>query len=223
MVRHFRCPRGKLALLMRRPSHRAGRGDLRVVAGQGGFANQSNITCRGRGGLAFLCPLDHGRAAVLNRRTESAGRNHVPHLKGDHLIINGVTFRTDLQAIDWPALKSDLAADRFDNGRSADALRRSFEASPLVAIAWSGGRVVGTARALTDGVCNAYIVDVWTHSAFRRRGIGREMMSLLTGRLRGQHVALFTSDAAAFYAAIDFRPEEGGLSRVIGRWLEHDA
>jgi len=32
-----------------------------------------------------------------------------------------------LEAIDWPGLKADLSADRFDNGRTAEALMRSFE------------------------------------------------------------------------------------------------
>ena len=138
-------------------------------------------------------------------------------------MIEDVTFRDDLDGVDWAALKSDLAADRFDNGRSAEGLRRSFEASPLVAIAWHGRRVVGTARALTDGVCNAYVVDVWTRSDLRRRGIGRELMRMLTARLGGQHVALFSSDATAFYAALQFGPEAGGLSKVVGRWLQRDA
>jgi hypothetical protein len=41
-----------------------------------------------------------------------------------------------------------LAADAFDNGRSAHALRRSFAQSQHVAIARDGNRVVATARLL---------------------------------------------------------------------------
>ena len=138
-------------------------------------------------------------------------------------MIDKVQFREDLHGIDWAALKSELAADAFDNGRSPEALRKSFEASPLVAIAWYDGRVVGTARALTDGVCNAYVVDVWTRSDLRRRGIARELMRMLTARLNGQHVALFTSDAVAFYRSLRFEPEAGGLSKVVGQWLRGEA
>jgi GNAT superfamily N-acetyltransferase len=133
-----------------------------------------------------------------------------------------VQFRDDLTGIDWAALKHDLAADAFDNGRSPEALRRSFEASALVAIAWQDGRVVGTARALTDGVCNACIIDVWTRADLRRRGIARRMMQKLMARLKGQHVALFSSDAEAFYRELEFKNEAGGLSKVVGRWLEQD-
>ena len=127
-----------------------------------------------------------------------------------------------LEGIDWAQVKADLAADDFDNGRSPDALRRSFERSQAVAIARDGGRVVGTARALSDGVCNAYVVDVWTHSGYRRRGIATEMVRRLVEALPGQHVGLQTDDAQALYRSLGFRPQPEFLSLVSGRWLDND-
>ena len=76
-----------------------------------------------------------------------------------------------LEGIDWVQAKADLAADDFDNGRTSDALHRSFQQSQHVAVARDGDRVVGMARLLSDGVCNAYLLDVWTASAYRRQGI----------------------------------------------------
>src|SRR5262249_35789296 len=75
----------------------------------------------------------------------------------------GVAIRIDdsLDGIDWGQVKAELAADDFDNGRTPDALRLSFERSQHVAIARDGDRVVGTARLLSDGVCNAFLIDVW--------------------------------------------------------------
>ena len=67
-----------------------------------------------------------------------------------------------LEGIDWEQARSDLAADRFDNGRSAEALRLSFERSQHVAFARDDDRIVVMARLLSDGVCNAYLVDLWT-------------------------------------------------------------
>jgi ribosomal protein S18 acetylase RimI-like enzyme len=61
--------------------------------------------------------------------------------------------------------------------------------------------VVGMARLLSDvsdGVCNAYLLDVWTMSAYRRRGIGTAMVRQLMSRVPGQHVGLQTDDAEAF-------------------------
>src|SRR5438093_13076328 len=110
---------------------------------------------------------------------------------------SSVPVRIDslLEGIDWALAKADLAADDFDNGRTPDALRRSFAQSQHVAIARDGDRVVGMARLLSDGVCNAYLLDVWTHSAYRRRGIASAMVRALADAVPGQHIGLQTDDA----------------------------
>jgi ribosomal protein S18 acetylase RimI-like enzyme len=135
-----------------------------------------------------------------------------------------VTIRVDgsLDGIDWDQVKADLNADDFDNGRAPAALRRSFENAQHVAIARDGDRVVGTARLLSDGVCNAYVVDVWTHSAYRRRGIATEMMRRLIAAAPGQHVGLQTDDAQALYRSLGFRPQPDFLSLVSGEWLDNE-
>ena len=129
----------------------------------------------------------------------------------------------DLAGIDWTAAKADLTADAFDNGRSPAALQRSFEQSQYAAVARDGDRVVGMARLLSDGVCNAYLVDVWTLSAYRNRGIASEMVRQLAARVPGQHIGLQTDDAQGFYAKLGFRPQPEFLSLVVGAWLDNDA
>lgn len=132
-------------------------------------------------------------------------------------------LQEDLGGVRWIDLKRDLQADNFDNGRSADELRRSFEASYAVCFAVLDDRVMGTARVLSDGVCNAYLVDVWTKSGFRRQGVGTAMVASLLARLPGQHVGLFTTDHTSFYESLGFRLEPAGLSVVVGTWLNRAA
>src|SRR5688572_22069672 len=138
-----------------------------------------------------------------------------------------VRIGSSLEGIDWTAAKADLAADDFDNGRSPDALRLSFERSQHVAIARDGDsdgdRVVGLARLLSDGVCNAYVVDVWTASSHRRQGIASRMMRRLIDAVPGQHVGLQTDDAQALYESLGFRPQPEFWSLVSGTWLGNDA
>ena len=128
-----------------------------------------------------------------------------------------------LEGIDWKQAKADLAADRFDNGRSADALRLSFEQSQHVAFARDGGRVVGMARLLSDGVCNAYLVDLWTASPYRRRGIATALIRRLLDEVPGQHVGLQTDDAQKLYESVGFRAQPEFWSLVVGSWLDNDA
>ena len=125
--------------------------------------------------------------------------------------------------VDWVAAKAALAADDFDNGRSAEALRRSFVSSQHVVFAWLGEELVGMARMLSDGVCNAYVVDVWTRSTARRRGVGSAMMRRLAEAVPGQHIGLQTDDRQDFYASLGYRPQPEFLSQVVGRWLDNDA
>ena len=134
-----------------------------------------------------------------------------------------MNYRDDVQNIDWAALKVLLVEDHFDNGRSPEQLQRSFENSRHVVIVHHNGQVIGTARVLSDGVCNAYVVDVWTHSPHRRQGIAREMMRRLLAKLPGQHVALFTTDAVDYYAKLGFAEEHTGMSQVVGTWLKADS
>lgn len=129
----------------------------------------------------------------------------------------------DIAAVDWPAAKSLLAADDFDNGRSPTALRTSFENSAHVAFAWAPDGLVGMARLLSDGVCNAYLVDVWTRSSMRRRGIAAAMVDRLRHHVPGQHMGLQTDDAAAFYSALGFRVQPEFMSLVVGKWLDNPA
>ncbi len=116
-------------------------------------------------------------------------------------------------------MKAALAADDFDNGRTPEQLRESFVNSHAAVVAYDGGRIVGTARVLSDGVCNAYVVDVWTLSSHRRRGVARAMMSVLESRLGGQHVYLFSDDAVGFYKKLGYAEQPTGLSKVVGEWL----
>ena len=134
-----------------------------------------------------------------------------------------ITFDTSTDGIDWDEAKADLAADDFDNGRSPAALRRSFESSQHVAFARDGSRVVGMARMLSDGVCNAYLLDVWTNSAYRRQGIASTLLRMLAERVPGQHIGLQTDHGQDFYRSLGYQPQPEFWSIVAGRWLDNDA
>jgi ribosomal protein S18 acetylase RimI-like enzyme len=138
---------------------------------------------------------------------------------------SGMAVHVDesLDGIDGAQAKADLATDDFDNGRSPQALQASFERSQHVAIARDGDRVVGMARLLSDGVCNAYLLDVWTMSAYRRQGIGTAMVRQLMSRVPGQHIGLQTDDAEAFYASLGYRHQPVFMSAVVGEWLANEA
>lgn len=132
-------------------------------------------------------------------------------------------YRDHARGIDWTALKTTLVADHFDHGRTSEQMRRSFQKSQAVSLALLEGMIVGTARALSDGVSNAYVVDVWTLSRLRRQGIARAMIARLLKRLPGQHVYLHADeDVIEFYQRIGFVEPRFEMSSLVGRWLVHE-
>jgi ribosomal protein S18 acetylase RimI-like enzyme len=80
--------------------------------------------------------------------------------------------------------------------------------------------VVGMARLLSDGVCNAYLLDVWTAAAYRRKGIASAMVRMLMEQVPGQHVGLQTDDAHGLYTSLGFHPQPEFMSTVVGVWLD---
>lgn len=130
-----------------------------------------------------------------------------------------IVFSSELAGVDWAALKQALVADDFDNLRTPDQYRRSHENSHAVVFGRCDGQFVANGRILSDGVCNAYLVDIWTATPFRRRGIGREVVNRLLATVPGQHVGLFTDEAEDFYQTLGFTPQAGGMSKVVGSWL----
>jgi GNAT superfamily N-acetyltransferase/nitroimidazol reductase NimA-like FMN-containing flavoprotein (pyridoxamine 5'-phosphate oxidase superfamily) len=83
------------------------------------------------------------------------------------------------------------------------------------ATAWVGaaddeGRLVATARAVSDGAKYALVFDVMVHPDWRGRQLGEAVLRLLLDHPRVRHarrVWLGTRDAQTFYARLGFREE----------------
>lgn len=59
-------------------------------------------------------------------------------------------------------------------------IRNSF----AISAAFEGDRFIGSMRALSDGVSDAYLLDLVVHRDFRRRGIGRTILVNLAAAMR---------------------------------------
>ena len=140
-------------------------------------------------------------------------------------------FEKHLSNVDWAELRKHLIDDNFHNGRTVEQLRLSFENSAHCVMAYASGKngssdrnvkseCIGTARALSDGIGNAYVVDVWTHSRLRRQGVGKQLMLMLLEEMPGQHVYLKTDDSLEFYTDLGFKPQPEGLFKIVGDYLK---
>jgi ribosomal protein S18 acetylase RimI-like enzyme len=102
--------------------------------------------------------------------------------------------------------------------RTADRerLAQLVHGSLYVISAWAGDRLVGFARAISDGAANAYISTVAVLPEYQKRGIGRKLIQrLLEGRDHLQFVLHANDSAYPFYLHLDmgFEPFDNILVR----------
>ena len=122
-----------------------------------------------------------------------------------------VTFSRD--GVDWDVL-ADIYARAPLADRPASEIKRAFANSYLCAFAWVDGQLVGAARATSDGVYYATILDVAVDPGFQGGGIGRKMMTELLRRLPVQKVYLTTVPGKeGFYEKLGFLPQTNAMGR----------
>lgn len=116
-----------------------------------------------------------------------------------------VTYR-DSDAIDFTQL-ARLFDDAGWSARTVDQARFTalIKGSRFVVSAWDGDALVGFARAISDGVKNAYVTDVVVRADHRRQGIGAELVRrLLADRDDIKFVLRADPELHRWYAALGF-------------------
>ncbi|MEK6222799.1 MAG: GNAT family N-acetyltransferase [Chloroflexota bacterium] len=108
-----------------------------------------------------------------------------------------------------------LINEDFHNGRAKEQLKTSFENSFAACVVMDNQEMIGTDRVLSDGVYNAYLMDVWTLTAYLKQGIATKILELLQKKLPGQQVYLFTDEKVSFYKKFGFVECPAGLEN----WL----
>jgi GNAT superfamily N-acetyltransferase len=111
-----------------------------------------------------------------------------------------------LDGVTGGTLKQFYIDSDFDNGRTAEEHERSFRNS-VVRLAFDDDRLIGAARAITDGVYTAAVFDVCVLPSHRGRGIGRQLMRSLINGLQNQFIVLVCDEKLRqFYGDVGFGP-----------------
>ena len=127
-----------------------------------------------------------------------------------------ITYR-DTHDIDLDQLTTLFNSVGWER-RTADRARLAqlVRGSMFVVSAWDGDRLVGFARAISDGATNAYISTEAVLPEYQKRGIGREVMQrLLAGHDGIQFILHANNNAYPFYLHLDigFEPMDNILAR----------
>lgn len=116
---------------------------------------------------------------------------------------------------DAPTMAALLRCVGWD-GRALDqdVLGRAITGTPEFAAAWDGDRLVGTARALTDGAMTAHIATVAVHPRYQGLGVGERLMHALIDGHDGMRFALSAAPGMdAWYAKLGFVADQRAMVR----------
>ena len=104
-------------------------------------------------------------------------------------------------SVQWSAYTKDMPK-----------LIRAIQNSQIVITAWNEGELAGLIRCLTDFETIAYIQDILVKPAYRKKGIGDELMQQTLAKLNGIRQIVLMTDAGegleslhAWYRSHGFR------------------
>lgn len=91
-----------------------------------------------------------------------------------------------------------------------ERIQKMFDSSNLIVTAWNDEQLVGVARSITDWVWSCYLADLAVHPAFKKAGIGKELVRLTKEKLGEQSMLLLLSvpTAMEYYPKIGMTKED---------------
>jgi ribosomal protein S18 acetylase RimI-like enzyme len=118
--------------------------------------------------------------------------------------------------VDPSALQALYQHAPWARGRTLDGIGAMLARTDYHFSAWDGGRLIGFARVLTDGIYRATLWDVVVHPDYQRRGVGEELMNRILAHPVLSKVEKFwlnTRDKFGFYEKFGFVRSDQGMFR----------
>ena len=127
-----------------------------------------------------------------------------------------ITYKITKENINWQEV-SDVLRRSGLSDHTAKEQEIIFTNSYAVVFVYDEEKIVGVARALSDGVCQAAVYNVALDEEYQGYGIGREMITRLMDQLKGQNVILYTHPrTVAMYEKFGFRRNKTALCVFSG-------
>ena len=104
--------------------------------------------------------------------------------------IEGIRFSLDRKIDPSQVMKLYEHVSWLDGSETNETVGKMFLNSYAVASAYNSetGELAGFFRALSDGVGDAYMVDLLVHPSYRKKGIGKALVKLLSSYLKEQGI-----------------------------------
>jgi len=102
-----------------------------------------------------------------------------------------VRYTTDASNLDYEAINA-LLSKAFGGDKDLNVTKAAFENSRYYAFAYVGDALAGCARAVSDGVSQALILNVAVDPDYQGLHIGQQVVDLLAEQMKGQNLYLNT-------------------------------
>lgn len=102
-----------------------------------------------------------------------------------------ISYKTTKDNINWTEVAGVLKRSQLAD-RTPEEQEIIFNNSYAVVFVYDDDRIVGVARALSDGLSQAAIYNVALDEEYQGGGVGRVMLEKLMEQLKGQNIILYT-------------------------------
>ncbi|KRD99226.1 GNAT family N-acetyltransferase [Priestia aryabhattai] len=127
-----------------------------------------------------------------------------------------ISLSSSIENIEWSRMK-DIYHSVGWKKHDEEKIKKVFQSSNVVAIAYDENKIVGFGRALSDGVFNAAIYDVVIDEQYQNKGIGQQIIENLLAPLNDISCVHLVSTAGneEFYKKAGFRKMKTGMARYL--------
>lgn len=124
-------------------------------------------------------------------------------------------LKHDIIDIDW-TLVSDILKIAGLSSSEPKICERAFRGSQVTVFAFDDSKMIGCARAISDGVKQAAIYDVALLPEYQGKGIGRILVESLMEKLPGCNFILYSNlGKESFYEKMGYRRLKTGMAKFV--------
>ncbi|MDO6848090.1 GNAT family N-acetyltransferase [Priestia megaterium] len=134
-----------------------------------------------------------------------------------------ISLSNCIENVEWSRMKEIYHSVGWEN-HNEEKIKKVFQSSNVVAIAYDEDNIAGFGRALSDGVFNAAIYDVVVDEHYQNKGIGQKVIRNLLAQLDDISCVHLVSTAGneEFYRKAGFRKMKTGMARYLNPSLAEE-
>lgn len=134
-----------------------------------------------------------------------------------------ISLSNCIENVEWSRMKDIYHSVGWTN-HNEEKIKKVFQSSNVVAIAYDEDNIAGFGRALSDGVFNAAIYDVVVDEHYQNKGIGQKIIENLLAQLEDISCVhlVSTSGNEEFYKKAGFRKMKTGMARYLNPSLAEE-